>query len=35
MKELIILYLIPLCLGIVYGTYIILAIDKITKDDKS
>jgi hypothetical protein len=34
MKELIIIYLMPLCLGIVYGAYIILSIDKITKDDK-
>jgi hypothetical protein len=34
MKEVIIIYLMPLCLGIVYGAYIILSIDKITKDDK-
>ena len=34
MKELIIIYLMPLCIGIVYGAYIKLSIDKITKDDK-
>jgi hypothetical protein len=34
MKTIILFNLIALCVGIIWGIYIVLAIDKITKNDE-